>query len=691
MVMSNFSLQILIKCLGLNDQRINVKRLVIKMPKHAIQIGNLVLESKRDIPWEDIKEIAKVLKKFAKWSPEDKKWILNWRIIVNVRLVSDLITRIKNIDPIYALEIEKELKNLLDKIPKYIVEENEIGILPINRDPYLLLDKLQSKKINGSIRYKKMNLEHYGEISIPYLFFPAEVLKAEKDIILRLLPKEMLSIVKSIDLSKMKSRIKVYPISTRKIIIELGNIKNNLLEEELMKLGEIRLFLEDATGGFKERVYRLCKKIIKNGYVKIILPSYAIGLVESILKRYGLEAEVTYGLMLKKAEMINPQIKLMSHQKEALESWILANKRGTVVIPTGGGKTHVALAAIAELKLPAIILVPNKWLLMQWRDRISFFLGIPKGMIGILGGGEKKLRDITVSTYQSAYKYIEEIVDKFPLAIFDEAHHVPARTFKNIALYLRAIYRMALSATPKRRDRNEVLLFKLVGDIVYQTGLRELVEKGILAPLAVRKIYVDLPAALLLKYRQIERLMYRSKTEFEKRKYLNKLIEIARDNPVKIKVIKDIVKKHKEEKIFVFSGSIKFAEQIEKELKSIVPTALLTSKTSKTKENKIIKSFQNGIIRCLILIKKGEEGVDVGDASVAIIAGGSKQERELIQRVGRILRGRENKLAWLYEIVTKNTVDEMLSKSRNIKKLILEIGDIVKKKYGVNAFEVKFY
>lgn len=661
------------------------------MPKHVIQIGKIVLESRRDIPWEVIKEIAKLLKKFAKWSPEDKKWLLNWRIITHSQLVSDLIKIIRNIDPIYALSIDRELRNFISKIPRYIIEGNEIGILPMSADPYLLLDKIRSRKISVSLNYKSINVNHYGEFSIPYLFFPIKVLRSERDIILEVLPEGMLSILKSIDVNKLEGKVRVYPISAKKIVVELGGIKNDLLEEELMDLGKIKLFLEDAAGELKERIYALHKKIVRNGYVKIILPSYAIGLVEHILKKHGLKAEINYGLKLEKIEVINPQIKLMSHQKEALESWILSNNRGTIVIPTGGGKTHVALAAIAELKLPSIILVPNKWLLTQWRDRISTFLGVPKGMIGMLGGGERKIRDITVSTYQSAYKYINEIVDKFPLAIFDEAHHVPAKTFKNIALYLRSIHRMALSATPKRRDRNEILLFKLVGNIVYQIGLRELVERGVLAPLVVRKIYVNLSPSLLLEYRQIERLVNRSKTEFEKRKYLNKLIEIARDNPVKVEVIKDIVTKHSDEKIFVFTGSIKFAEQVENALKPIVPTALLTSKTSKIKENRIIKAFQNGIIKCLVLVKKGEEGVDVGDASVAIIAGGSKQERELIQRVGRILRGRENKLAWLYEIVTRNTVDEMLSRARNIKKLVLEIGDLVERKYGIKAFDVTFY
>ncbi len=662
------------------------------MPKHHIQIGKLSLESSKDFEWDDILEIAKDIKKFAKWDPENKKWIANWRIITNLSTVKRVISRIRKIDPSYSSELESAINRIINQIPKFHASSESILLLSLDADPYELIEKLNVNRKNAEIVFRKVNLEEFNGLKVPYISIPKEVARNERDRLLNVFPQMLREIFESIDKDLLEERVRVYPISPRKILIDLGRIKNKELEEELIKLGEIKLFIEDASGELKEKVYKLHKRIVsEKGYIKIILPSYAIGVVEGILNRYDLEVDIDYGIILKEIETIRSKVTLMRHQLEAFNAWKQMGNRGTIVIPTGGGKTFVALEAIADLKLPTLILVPNKWLLKQWASRIYTYLGVPKGMIGILGGGERKIREITVSTYQSAYKYVEDITDKFALAIFDEAHHVPAKTFKNIALYLRAIYRMALSATPKRRDRNEKLLFKLVGNIVYQISLRELVEEGILAPLVVRKIYVRLPASLSAKYRQYERLLNRARTEFEKRRYLNKLIEIARDNPEKIKVIREIIERHRNKKNFVFAGSIKFAELIEKEIKSITPTALLTSKTKKTTEDKIVNSFHSGIIRCLVLVKKGEEGVDIGDASVAIIAGGSKQERELIQRVGRILRGRKDKLAWLYEIVTKNTVDEMLSKSRNIKKLVSEIEDLVKEKYGLKAFDIQYY
>ncbi len=53
------------------------------------------------------------------------------------------------------------------------------------------------------------------------------------------------------------------------------------------------------------------------------------------------------------------------YQREALERWDAANHRGVVALPTGSGKTVVALAAIAKLAVATLVLVPTRVLLDQ--------------------------------------------------------------------------------------------------------------------------------------------------------------------------------------------------------------------------------------------------------------------------------------------------------------------------------------
>jgi len=664
------------------------------MPKHRIKIGNQILESRKEFPWTKIMEIASHLKKVANWNPEEKVWIINWRLFSRFSDFLELVNNIiRNEDEIYATELIDLLERLLSFVSKEKIDDNRILLLALDIDPYDLAKEMNEKQIKIRVIREVISVPNIGDIEVPYIEISIEtiynVVKRGK---IEILPDFIREVVSKIDIEAHAPKVRVYPISARRIIVDFPFNPPKALIDELTRIGQFSIFQEDSSGKLVEKTYNLSKvKRDRVGSVRIILPSYAIAFIDRVFSRYGIPAQIDYGLRFRALGYVNPDFKLMNHQQEALNAWIANSFKGTVVIPTGGGKTHVALAAIAHLRLPTIIFVPNKWLLNQWVKMISEYLRYPKGLIGVLGAGKKNLKDITVSTYQSGYRYVEELTDKFVLAIFDEAHHVPAKTFKEVALNLRAIHRMALSATPKRRDRNEVLLFKLVGHIVYTISYRELVLKGVVAPVIVRKIFVKMPADKYIVYKQYQRKANAARNEFDRRVYVNKMIEIARDNPLKLDVIKDLAKKHEDEKIFIFAGSIDFAEKIEKELRSITHAALLTSKTERSKEERIISNFQKGVIKCLILVKKGEEGVDVGDASVAIIAGGSKQERELIQRVGRILRGGKEKLAVLYEIVSEGTIDEALSRARNTKKIVEGIEDIILERYKEKAYlEIKW-
>ncbi len=76
--------------------------------------------------------------------------------------------------------------------------------------------------------------------------------------------------------------------------------------------------------------------------------------------------------------------------------------------------------------------------------------------------------------------------------VVHNCHHVPADTFKEVAFKLRAPFRLALSATPKRSDNNEHLIYLSAGDIVYQADYRDMVEAKLVVPIRHFRIYVDL-------------------------------------------------------------------------------------------------------------------------------------------------------------------------------------------------------
>jgi superfamily II DNA or RNA helicase len=84
-------------------------------------------------------------------------------------------------------------------------------------------------------------------------------------------------------------------------------------------------------------------------------------------------------------------IELRPYQQAALTAWQLAGGRGVIVLPTGSGKTRVAVAALARLGSPALCLMPTRVLLWQWAKELGQW---HSGPIGCFGGGQRRIEPI---------------------------------------------------------------------------------------------------------------------------------------------------------------------------------------------------------------------------------------------------------------------------------------------------------
>src|SRR5262249_195766 len=131
------------------------------------------------------------------------------------------------------------------------------------------------------------------------------------------------------------------------------------------------------------------------------------------------------------------------HQIESLETWSRDGGRGVVVLPTGAGKTFLAMLAIEKVARPALVVTPTIDLLNQWYGQLKDGF---RTEIGLLGGGEYDIRPLTVATYDSAYIHLERWGHKFGLLICDECHHLPGPSYQLIALGSIAPYRLGLTA-----------------------------------------------------------------------------------------------------------------------------------------------------------------------------------------------------------------------------------------------------
>ncbi len=173
---------------------------------------------------------------------------------------------------------------------------------------------------------------------------------------------------------------------------------------------------------------------------------------------------------------------LRDYQMEAVMEF-LKHKRGIIALPTGSGKTIIAAAIIAEMKISTLVVVPSQELLFQWRETLRKYLNyVPT----LYYADSKDISPLTITTYQSAMKMDTGL---FGFIVFDEVHHLPAEKFRTIAIRAPSPYRLGLSATPERRDGNE-FFDEYFGGVIYRKSFEEL--RDYLASYRIIKVFVEM-------------------------------------------------------------------------------------------------------------------------------------------------------------------------------------------------------
>jgi superfamily II DNA or RNA helicase len=310
---------------------------------------------------------------------------------------------------------------------------------------------------------------------------------------------------------------------------------------------------------------------------------------------------------------------LRDYQNHALEAWTSNGNRGIIVLPTGSGKTVVGIKAISLLNTPTLVVAPTLDLVDQWRTRLKKEF---KTEVGVLGGGEWDIRALTVSTYDSAYIHADKLGNRFGLIIFDEVHHLPAAGYRNIAEMFASPYRMGLTATFEREDGLHVELNRLVGGKVFEKRVKELTGTH-LSPFRLEKITVELTEDEQKEYEKNQKifsdylarikLTIRSPADFQKlvmrsgrdqgaRRALlarNKAKDIAYNSVSKIGKLSEILIKHNESKIFIFTEHNKLVHIISRQF--LIPS--VTYRTTSKERSETLDRFRSSVYRAVVTSK----------------------------------------------------------------------------------------
>ena len=313
---------------------------------------------------------------------------------------------------------------------------------------------------------------------------------------------------------------------------------------------------------------------------------------------------------------------------------------GVFVGPPGSGKTVATMGVLDAIGGETLILVPSRELASQWREELLLHTDLDESQIGEYHGGEKAIRPVTIATYRTAgmdrhRKLFDE--RRWGLIVYDEVQHIPADVARR-STRLQSKHRLGLTATPVREDDKEEEIFTLVGPPI-GTDWSALFDAG----------YVQEPE---VRIRQVPwsdddiANEYVSAVGHGRR-------QTAATNPAKIDEIRHLLTEHPHAKALVFVEYLDQGEAIAAELDA----PFISGETRHARRETLFDEFRRNERDTLVVSRVGDEGIDLPDAELAIVASGlGGSRRQGAQRAGRTMRPVGD--AMLYLLATRGTEEE---------------------------------
>ncbi len=385
---------------------------------------------------------------------------------------------------------------------------------------------------------------------------------------------------------------------------------------------------------------------------------------------------------------------LEKDQIEAVDAWIANNYRGSIIYSTGTGKTEIAFEcakraceSLVHNNKPfnILFLVPRIVLVQQNINRLIRY-GIPEERIGAYFGERKEVREITISTYQSAISNLA-LINKSKMTIFDEVHLVSdtATTLRKIFNFTRPADRkkpmLGLTATIDEQDSRYNTILTLLPPVkrymIKDAVKDKRLAKPVVIPIKVdltsdeRKVYHECstkirnissylhtsdPKSITLLLRKGGHTAGLARAWFANVKERKHLINCAEN---KLLAALDILAtRHLHERVMVFSETIESIQMLKELLKTKGINSMLIDSKLKSKDRQKILSQWGKDFFPLLSVHTLEIGYDVPEVRVAIILASTSNMNQIIQRIGRILRKTSGKdVALIYTVYLSYTHD----------------------------------
>ncbi len=376
-------------------------------------------------------------------------------------------------------------------------------------------------------------------------------------------------------------------------------------------------------------------------------------------------------------------------QQEAVRKWIKAKGKGSIEASTGFGKTRIGLTCIQKVlekypHLRVLVVVPTTTLKNQWQLQIDE-LGL---------------------SFNTEVQVINTIIKHTwtcDFLVLDEEHRYNSDDFSTIFNKVKYKLILGLTATFERLDGKHIIMQKYC-PIVDSISILECQVNNWVSQYKEYIVLIDVDNideynsynkewikhyeffqynfSLAMKMCGPEgwkaKLAYRDElykgSDESKRKEILQQINyhsagfmrtmtkrkaFINNHPKKIEIAKKIIEARSDRKIITFSNNVKMAEAIQN------GKNVYTGRISKKRSATMIEEFNQASTGVLNTCAKANEGLDIRGLSVAIILGTDSSETKARQRRGRAIRKEGDKIAEVFYIIIKNTVEEKWGKNNH--------------------------
>lgn len=342
-------------------------------------------------------------------------------------------------------------------------------------------------------------------------------------------------------------------------------------------------------------------------------------------------------------------------QAEALALW-RAHFKGVVRVVTGGGKTIFSQFCMAAFKEAhptgrILIIVPTTALLDQWVVSLDEDMGVPTEQIACYSGDEKPSEPsaINVIVINTARNLSEKLSQGTPtMLVVDECHR--AGSAEN-AKALQGVYAatLGLSATPEREydEGFESLIRPVLGEIIYDYNYVDASRDGVISPFALHNVRVEMLSDEQSAFDKLSRRIVAERKKMDKGQgsddkikwLLQRRAAVLATATMRIPVAVKLAEQHAGQRTILFHERVDAADRVFNILRSRNRSVTIYhAGIAPPLRRDNLRLYRRGVFDILICCRALDEGINVPETAVAILASSTASFRQRVQRLGRVLR-----------------------------------------------------